>query len=357
MDFKNLILLAVACCISTYAGEIEKPRGCYSSMLTEGAVQNPALQGALIRTSWAELEPKSGAFDFSAIEQQLQLLPQDKYWSLAVYAGWTSIDSGSETEPSGHFKQQRSTRRPLEPHTPPWMVSELGIETFTVPFRSQLAEMPKYWDPVVQERLAILMNMLAEEYKNDSRLKLVYVPQMTSNGIEGHFNGVPANTLLAAAGLEPGDEDEFEIIWTGAALSAIRSTSQAFNNKAVAFEVHELLGSSAIPEKIMTDILADPELKGQVGIGMWWISGKIDYQSDLVRAIERFPGDIYGQVIGRSDQAYRFPRGDYSAVFEQAEELGMRYIELWNYEFENHTHDGQLEAFNIYCKKQFPDRK
>jgi hypothetical protein len=90
---------------------------------------------------------------------------------------------------------------------------------------------------------------------------------------------------------------------------------------------------------------------------MWWISGKIDYQSDLVRAIERFPGDIYGQVIGRSDQAYRFPGGDYSAVFEQAEELGMRYIELWNYEFENHTHDGQLEAFNIYCKKQFPDRK
>jgi hypothetical protein len=352
MDFRNLILLTGLYCISTYAGEIEKPRGCYSSMLTERAVQNPTLQGALVRTSWAKLEPQPGVFDFSAIEQQLRLLPQDKNWSLAVYAGWTSIDS----EPSETFKQ-RPTRRPIEPHTPPWMVSELGIETFTVPFRGRPTEMPKYWDPVVQERLAILMNALAEKYKNDSRLKLVYVPQMTSNGIEGHFNGVPANTLLAAAGLEPGDEADFEIIWTGAALSAIRTTSQAFNTKAIAFEVHELLGSSAIPEKIMNSIVADPELKDQVGIGMWWISGKSDYQSDLVRAIERFPGDVYGQVIGRSDQAYRFPDGDYSAVFEQAEKLGMRYIEPWNYEFENHTHDALLEAFNRYCEKQYPDQK
>ena len=117
--------------------------------------------------------------------------------------------------------------------------------------------------------------------------------------------------------------------------------------------MHELLGSAEIPEQIMKGILDDPELKDQVGIGMWWISGKTDYQSDLVRAIEKFPGDVYGQVIGRSDQSHRFPAGNYAAVFEQAEKLGMRYIEPWNYEFENHTYDALVEAFNKYCEKQY----
>jgi hypothetical protein len=241
----------------------------------------------------------------------------------------------------------------MEPHTPTWMVSELNIETFSSSFRGRATEMPKYWDPIVQERLALLMQALADGYKEDERLKLVYVPQMTSNGIEGHFNGVPHTTLLAAAGLDSGEEDEFGESWTGAALATIRSTVAAFDNKAVAFQVHELLGSADIPEKIMKSILDDPELKDQVGIGMWWISGKTDYQPDLVRAIAKFPGDVYGQVIGRSDQSHRFPDGDYAAVFEQAENIGMRYIEPWNYEFENHTHDDLLEAFNRYCEEQY----
>ncbi len=352
MTIRIHFLLASVWCMTTIAGEIDMPRGCFSSMLTERAVQNQNLRGGLVRTTWAELEPEPGQFNFSAIEQQLRLLPEDKNWSLAVYAGWTSVDTGSDPEPGERFRQQRSSRRAMAPHTPPWMVCEMGIKTFTVPFRGRDTEMPMYWDPVVQERLAILMNALAKEYKADSRLKLVYVPQMTSNGIEGHFNGVPANTLLSAAGLGPGDEDDFGKIWADAALCAIRSTAHAFNSKAVAFEVHELLGSSAIAKAIMDGMGHDPDLKDQVGIAMWWISGKSDYQSGLLRAIEAFSGDVYGQVIGRSDQAHRFSGGEYAAVFEQAEKLGMRYIEPWNYEFENHTHDDLLEAFNRYCEKR-----
>lgn len=326
-------------------------------MLTGRAVQNSSLRGGLVRTSWAKLEPEPGRFDFSDIERQLALLPKDKEWSLAVYAGWTSITPDSDAERPGQLNRPQPRRRPMEPHTPEWMVSEQHIETFNSSFRGHATEMPKYWDPIVQKRLALLMQALADEYKQDDRLRLVYVPQMTSNGIEGHFNGVPNSTLLAAAGLDSGEKEKFVEIWTDAALAAIRSTAAAFDTKAVAFEVHELLGGAEIPERIMKRIQDDPNLKDQVGIGMWWISGKTDYQSDLVRIIEKFPGDVYGQVIGRSDQSHRFPTGDYAAVFEQAKKLGMRYIEPWNYEFENHTHDDLFKAFNKHCEAVYSGKK
>jgi hypothetical protein len=75
----------------------------------------------------------------------------------------------------------------------------------------------------------------------------------------------------------------------------------------------------------------------------------------LIRAIEAFSGDVYGQVIGRSDQPDRFQDGDYATVFEQAKKLGMRYIEPWNYEFEHHTHDDLFAAFNRYCEQLYSD--
>ncbi|MDF7823040.1 hypothetical protein P4B35_03375 [Pontiellaceae bacterium B12227] len=348
-----IIFMISVCCLNGRAEHIDKPWGCYSSMLTERAVKHSELRGGLVRASWAQLEPEPGAFDFSAIDQQLRILPEGKSWSLAVYAGWTSVETAIAAESKGPLNRPQRSKRPMKPHTPQWMVSEMHIETFNCSFRGQMTTMPKYWDPVVQKRLEILMQALAEKYKTDERLKLVYVPQMTGNGIEGHFNGVSQSTLLAAAGIAAGEEDKFAMIWTDAALSAIRSTARAFDNKAVAFEVHELLGSSEIPEKIMGEIITDPALKNQVGIGMWWISGKSSYQPDLLQAIEKFPGDLYGQVIGRSDQPHRFPDGNYSAVFRQAERLGMRYIEAWNYEFEHHTHDPLFEEFNRHCRKRY----
>lgn len=346
------ILLFVACLyfVQCDAEIIQKPIGCFSSMLTERAALNPNMQGALIRVTWAQLEPKPGKFDFRSIEDQLRLLPKDKKWSLAVYAGWTSI----EEEPKvNKLRNEFKPRRPMKMHSPQWLVSELNIQTFEMTFRGMMTQMPKYWDPIVQERLSLLMNALAKKYNSDERLALVYVPQMTSNGIEGHFNGVQNQTLMAAANLLPGDKEAFQTLWTNASLSAIRSTAQAFNHKAVAFEVHELLGNAIIPKMIMDRILKDPALRDQVGMGMWWISGKESYQPELLIALESFSGDLYGQVIGRSDQAHRFPEGDYAAVFTQAKRLGMRYIETWNFEFENQSHDDLLKDYNRYCEERY----
>jgi hypothetical protein len=353
MKLKPLLPLIAACTLAGYSAEISKPTGCFTSTLTERAAANPALQGGLIRTTWAKLEPSPGIFDFSSIENSLRLLPKNKQWSLAVHGGWSSIDSGQAVKPPTFNAGAMPPRKPDEHMSPPWLVTECGAETFPARFRGYAVNIPKYWDPCVQQRLASMLQAVAEKYKDDERLKLVYVPQMTSNGLEGHFNGVPAEDLLRAAGLSAGQENKFELLWTQAALSAIRATASAFDNRAVAFELHELLGSADIPIRIMKEIQADPELKDQVGIGMWWISGKTDYQPDLVRALEKFTGDLYGQVIGRSDQTRRFRNGDYASVFEQAKTLGMRYIEPWNYEFENNTCNELMDEFNRRTRETF----
>lgn len=240
--------------------------------------------------------------------------------------------------------------------SPSWLVNDFNVETFAMDFRGVTVQMPAYWDPQVQVRLSVLMDVLAKKYNTDTNLQLVYVPQMTSNGIEGHFNGVPDSVLLSAAHISgTGSEakKEFAIKWVKASLDASLAVAQAFNTKAVAFEVHELFGEASIPKTIMDKFLTDPRFENRAGVAMWWISGEEGYQPQLVAYIKNYTGDVYGQVIGNSQQSNRYPNGDYRAVFIQAEELCMRYIEPWNYEFENNTYTATMLDFNEYAKNHF----
>ena len=102
-------------------------------------------------------------------------------------------------------------------------------------------------------------------------------------------------------------------------------------------------GLSEIPVYIMNELWGDPSLQYRVGVVMWWISGDDSgFQADLLAAMEKYPGDIYAQVVGRPDQVNCFSNG-YAAVFEQARRLGVRYIEPWDYEFVNFTSDNLFE--------------
>ncbi|TWT51902.1 hypothetical protein CA85_51650 [Allorhodopirellula solitaria] len=339
-----LLLLPLLLVPPALGEEVAKPTGTYASVITRRAVENENMKGGLVRVTWSEIEPEPGKFDFSRIEQQVQLLKPDMNWTLAIHGGWTSTPSRANTQSRGNFS--RRGRRP-DSLAPNWLVSDFDVETFAMSFRGNPVAMPKYWDPVVQTRLKVMLQAVGERYRTD-RLKMVYVPQMTSNGTEGHFNGVPPETLLRATGVNPRDrnaETKFGDLWLKASAEATQSVLDAFPGKAVAFEVHELLGSVEIPSRLVREF-QKPEYDSRVGIGMWWISGKTTYQGDLIAILKEYPGDLYGQVIGRSDQQRRFENNDYSTVFAQAKELGMRYIEPWNYEFENHTCDEALQEFN-----------
>ncbi|MCM2369088.1 hypothetical protein [Aporhodopirellula aestuarii] len=337
------LILPVLLASSAFGKDIDKPTGTYASKITPAAVQNKHMQGGLVRVTWSEIEHTPGRFDFTPIEQQVRLLKPGMNWTLAIHGGWTSTQAPDTSA--------RAWRRPRS-LSPEWLVSDLDVETFAMNFRGNPVQMPKYWDPLVQKRLKEMLRAVGNRYRSDQRLKLIYVPQMTSNGTEGHFNGVPSQTLLHAAGINPRDrnaEEKFGDLWLKASTEATQSVLQAFPQKAVAFEVHELFGSTEIPNRLINEF-EKPQYENRVGIGMWWISGKSSYQGNLISLLKNYEGDLYGQVIGRSDQRDRFQNRDYNTVFKQAEELGMRYIEPWNYEFENHTCDEALQEFNALTR-------
>lgn len=296
------------------AGPVEPPKGIFSSHVgaqVERYIHEPFVEGALIRVRWAELQPSPGEFDFAAIERQLQPVRRaGKKWSLAVLSG---------------------------PHTPPWLLGS-SPERMEILFRGQRKSIVPFWSDHYHKHADGLAKALARRYGSDPKLVLVYVPQQTSNGIEGHFNG-NSPAALRAQGMT-------EERWFEASRRAIESYVRAFPGKALAFELHELLGDTALPRRLIK--LIETRHAEQVGIGVWWLSGKERYQNGLLGLLKRTRLPIYAQVIGNSGESHRFPNGDYTAVFRQASELGIEYIEVWNYELERPVAPEVLQSIKAF---------
>ncbi|MGZ0707156.1 beta-galactosidase [Coraliomargarita sp. W4R53] len=301
--------------LSGPAFAVYKPTGTFSSSgaMTPEVYENPELRGVLIRAGWSTIEPAAGEFDFSQLDAQIEIVKKHgASWSLAIVGGAT--------------------------RSPAWLIDEAGAAYLETTFRGKSGyRLPLYWDPIVQKRLSILAQKLAEHYQDDEQLALVYVTQMTSNGIEGHLQGMNMATFI-----EAGYTDDK---WVAASKQASYSFAQAFDNKAIAFEVHEINRSAVVPTRIINELWNDESLEQRVGAAMWWLSGKTTYQAELIAALTAFPGDIYGQVIGRSNQTRRFKDEDFSTVFEQAKQIGIRYIEPWEYEFRS-TNSSAHSAWN-----------
>ncbi len=317
---------------------VYKPYGAFTSKVTDGSLDNPVAKGALVRAKWEQVEPNPGEFDFSDIDNQIaDIKARGKQYSLAVLAGYIS---------------------------PAWLIDDLGVDYFEVIFHLKEERVPKFWDEKLQNRLAILAEKLAERYGDDEDLVLVYVPQLTLNGVEGHFNGMDREDLEAV-----GFTDER---WIDAGVAAARSFAQHFSKKALAYEVHELPeGEVYVPQTIIETLWNDPTLNQRVGAAAWWLAGRDDYNSLTLNFLAQFTGDKYAQIIGNSSQdcypnfsctdnmgkvweAYgRFPNGGYTSVFEQAKAMGFRYMEPWNYEFENNTYDDEISEFNNHAEQMY----
>ncbi|UMB53300.1 beta-galactosidase [Lutibacter sp. A64] len=323
----SLLLIILFSCSSNNINTPEetsstfKPKGLFSSSFgNESALDNNQVKGSLIRVKWSDLEPSKGVYDFSKINQFLiAIKSRNLKWSLGIIAGGDSPD---------------------------WLIDSFGATYFEINgIDNTIKRIPKIWDSKVNERLTYLAQALEEAYANDEDLVLIYVPQMTANGIEGHFNGV-TNTELINTGFTADK-------WVNSVKETAKIFANSFSNKAIAVEVHDIINDTSIPNRIITDLWNDSSLNKRVGAAMWWISGKTTYQPNLINVLSDFPGDIYAQAIGRSDQIERFKDNDYTSIFSQAQTIGIRYIELWEYEFVNNTFSAAFENFNNYTQLSF----
>ena len=319
-----LVLLTTSCKKNTVQqppatpDAVAKPSGIFSSSGsgTTAVLNHPSVRGVLVRAAWKDVEPTEGNFNFTSLDFQINnLKAKGKKFSLAVNAGGVG--------------------------SPDWLITQKNVPYFDYLFRGQPYKLPLIWHDTVLTYMGKLADKLAERYNNDTSLLLVYIPQMTANGNEGHLNGFN-QTAFTAAGYT-------EAKWIDASLKNAKRFAMAFNKKALAFEVHDLFNSTTPASSIINSLWADNTLNRRVGAAMWWISGKEDYQPNLITALKNFPGDIYCQVIGRSDETQRFPPEGYQKVFEQAKQIRARYVEPWEYEFGITTWNTVFTDFNQYA--------
>lgn len=312
-------LFAVASAAAAVEPPVEAPRGIYSSSgaLDAAVINHPQAQGVLIRVAWSDLEPSPGSFTMTPIRNQLRLVRQTgAQWSLAVLGG---------------------------PKAPTWLYgSPYFVSPLQITFRNQPVTVPKFWDATLQTRLALLAEALADEFADDPQLRLVYLPQMSANGIEGHFNGNP-DLLLMRQGFS-------EDLWVESVVSAAGAFAAAFPDKPIAVELHDILGSANAGTRILQAIDGDPVLQRQVGVALWWLSGRSDYQGALLNAIAAFGGAKYAQVIDQSANSAAFPNGGYASVYKQARSLGIRYVEPWAQDLKSGQWDALFADFNSWAQ-------
>ncbi len=303
--FQRLLFLVLwlSILLGGVANALEKPTGVFSSSGGSGSAifAHVSLRGVLVRAVWSSIEPRPGVYDFTGLDAEIDNIEgEGKQWSLAIVGGGIG--------------------------SPDWLIDDLEVPYVSYSFRGEPGyRLPLYWDVVVQARLAHLANAMADAYADREALQLVYVTQMTSNGIEGHLQGVDMSTLVAAG--------YTDVKWVDAAKAAARSFAAAFMGKAIAIEVHEVNGGAEVPSRIINELWLEPGLEQRVGAAMWWLSGKNSYLPDLIDVLTAYPGDIYAQLISNSSDPSRFGDGDIATAFEQAKAIGVRYIEAWEYEF------------------------
>ena len=311
---------------------IAKPIGAFSAsgVQDDAVLSHLLVQGTLIRMPWDAVESSAGVYDYTMLDNNVALVKAaGKKWSLAVIAGGD---------------------------TPEWIYAEpYYAPRIDYLFRGAARVMAPAWDASVRERLQLLAQSLAEKFGDDPDLEVIYVTQMTANGIEGQL---PQDSQLLPSGTTwATDYGWTDALWVDAVTGITRDFAAAFSEKAIAVELHDVLGDATIPQRIGDNLCGDATLDGRVGIAIWWLSGSTTYQSELLDYFRDFSCDKYGQVIAPSSDTQQFPNG-YEGVFTQAKELNLRYVEFWQDEFTGTgccIWEDEIADFNTWATSTFPE--
>ncbi|MGH1335032.1 MAG: T9SS type A sorting domain-containing protein [Aureispira sp.] len=325
MKARFIILLLTTIGLSSIkAQNIYKPTGCSGSSgpnVSTAILQHSQDRYQLVSVKWSDIETSPGVFSWTVLQSKINTVKNyNKKYALAVIAGG--------------------------PGSPDWLMDSLNAPYMNYLFRGTISyRLPLWWDVIVQQRLSFMISALGTQFASDTSLALVYVTQMTANGIEGHLNGISIPTL---------SNNGFTATnWINAVKQTAYYYAASFPAKAIAIEVHDIDGASIIPSTIINDLYNDSSLCQRVGAALWWLSGKTTYQPNLLTVLQNFPGDKYAQFIARSDQPERFKDSSITTVFTQAKQLGVRYIEPWLYEYQNNTVDSLLQDFNDWSDTHF----
>jgi hypothetical protein len=288
--------------------DVPKPVGIFVSKGTGPAkpaqVNFPHIDGWLAEFDWKLIEPSPGRYNWAPVQSDIALARRlHKKITLLFRSG---------------------------PWTPPW-VYQSGVAGFQYTLgakyrKAQAAIMPIPWDPTFIKLWTRLIREAGRRFGNDDTVMLVHMSGSTKNGMELQLPFAPAERARwARAGYS-----EARVIEAWKPI--IDAYAEAFPNKPLDFEIHQVLGSARVPRECVA--YASKKLGPRLGVFGGWLSGKPE-KADLVgmHSIMRDYGPkgfASFQMIGKqTDQGERFAPGGLNAAVKQGMGWNAQYFEIW----------------------------
>ncbi len=358
-------------------GQFAYPLGIYDDSgvtASPNPLNDAAIKGGLVRVQWNQIETSAGNFSWSNLDKQVDTIECNANCYSGMSAGTCSNNLDASGRGTSCVPRKWSLSVLGGPFSPTWLFSNpYNVGTFTL---NGTMTIPKFWDTTLLQRLDSLASALAKRYGNDQYLQLVYIPQMTQNGVEGAFYG-PFDQTLTNAGYTVDN-------WVSAVEQTTLSFATAFPTKSVAAELHYLLSNSCAGLRIMNDLAlsangyaAKPLAYQQIGVAIWWLDGATNYQGDMLlgtsfgdtqdkigttcpaaisggfQGFVKAGGRVYAQLIQQSSMTASFPTG-FAGVFTQAQQLGIKYIEVWQQDvtLTGSPWETNFSNFNTYAGAQ-----
>lgn len=318
------------------AQPIEPPRGLFcscppttsfSTSVVPAVAALDFVDGILVRLEWQTLEPTPGGYDWARLDEQLAAAEAaGKRVSLAIING---------------------------PQSPGWLPG-LGVQMFSYARNDDQLSMPVPWDEVYLDRWLAFVAAIGQRYENDERIALVYITTSSFNGFEMQLPFRPDDVSnWNAIGYDP------DLVVEGWERT-IDAFAEAFPRHALSHEVHPVLGSSEVAERVVAYADQDGRFSGRVGVlGAWWMEhNALDVYPEMFELLKHASFRSASQVqVANSytNTPDRFGPEGMGGVLDLALGSGVRYAEVWNSDLLNAALQAQLASYAELLRTPWAD--
>lgn len=305
------------------AAPISKPHGIFISggqFQSEKHLNQPFVDGTLLRPRWREIEPSPGKYDWSVLDAEIAKVKKaGKLYTLGIVGG---------------------------PSTPEWVFKQKGVKAFEYSFhnphamrdRSQPQIMPIPWDAAYLRLWQDLIAEAGKRYGDDPSLYLVHITGSTQNGFEMQLPQDRSRGRDSNVNIPDWNQygySKAKII--GAWKTTIDSFVNAFPHKPLDLEIHGVLEDYSIPRELIA--YGINRAPGRFGaFGAWLNNRQQPWDRPLRDIMISASGQSFCnyQLIGNETrQAERMGSGGLKGVVELGMSHGCYYYEIWEADIKN----------------------
>jgi hypothetical protein len=274
------------------------------------------MDGVLVRISWADINPAPDVYDWSLLEQQIQLA-EDRNLDITL----AILNGGS---------------------APDWLRAE-GVPFFDYPFRGITRSLPLPWDDVYLSYYEKFVAALGARFADSGAISLVHMTNSTTNGLEMQYVFDTATQLEFIT--EGYTEQKLIDSWQ----RVLDAYANAFPSTLLDVDVHPVFNSATVARSI-TDY-GHTNIGKRFGVfAAWWSeSNAVNVYPDMFDLLIEAQATSFAavQLVGSVSSGLNpLSEAELFAAIQLAIDSGFFYIEVWNTDIANSLLASSLSNFD-----------